>query len=122
MGNKKNKNNSSNSTHRHVFCKKILPGMKKTQKRSSECTSDKAVRQKEGKATFEGSRIINLDKLQQYTDSLSKHSSSCQGSIILTGESRDGLASILTGHCNICKHSIQLETSNKVKGPRSHSR
>ncbi len=65
MGNK-NKNNSRNSTHRHVFCKNVFPGMKKTQKKSSiKCTTDKTGSQKEGKAiTFEGSMIINLDKLQ----------------------------------------------------------
>lgn len=124
MGNKKNKNNSRNSTHRHVFCKKVLPGMKKTPKKSSiECSGDKVGNQKECSGiTFEGSRIINLDRLQEYTDSLSKHSSSCQGSIILTGETRHGLASILTGQCNVCKHSIKLETSNKVKGPQGYSR
>ncbi len=33
-----------------------------------------------------GSRIINLDKLQQYTSELNQHASSCDGSIILSGE------------------------------------
>ncbi len=52
----------------------------------------RAASQEEGKATtIEGSRIINLEKLQQYAESLSKHSSSCQVSI-LAGERRDGLA------------------------------
>ena len=94
--------------------------MKQTKKESSvaECSA-RAASQEEGKATtIEGSRIINLEKLQQYAESLSKHSSSCQGSIILAGERRDGLASILTGNCNVCGHSVKLEMSNKMKGPR----
>ena len=37
------------------------------------------------------------------------------------GECRDGLASILSGHCSSCQHNITLETSKKVKGPRGIS-
>lgn len=75
----KNKNNKSGSTHRHVFKKRKLPGFK----RKVRPTSD-------GK--IEGSRIINLEKLRQYTDELSAHSSRCMGAITLTGENRNGLA------------------------------
>ena len=38
------------------------------------------------------------------------------------GETRQGLASILTGQCSVCKHSIVLETSPKVKDPQMYCR
>ena len=65
---------------------------------------------------------MNMDKLQQYTDDLTKHSSSCEGSINLHEEARSGLASTLTGHCSTCDQTIRLETSKKVKGPRGYMR
>ena len=34
----------------------------------------------------------------------------------LTGEKRDGLASILSSSCNKCGHKISFATSKKVKG------
>ena len=71
---------------------------------------------------LEGNRIVNLDKLQQYTDRLTQHSSSCNGSSSLCGESRDGLASILKAECNNCEMYFNLDTSKKVKGPRAYSR
>ena len=40
-----------------------------------------------------GSRIINVDKLQKYADDITKYSTQCGGTIILSSESRDGLAS-----------------------------
>ena len=69
--------------------------------------------------TIVGSRIINMDKLKQYTSDLTLHASCCGGSIILNGETRYGLASILTGQCSKC---IKLETSPKVKGPSKYAR
>jgi len=74
------------------------------------------------KTKLDGSRIINLDKLSKYTEELNAHSSRCQGAIKLTGECRNGLASILKGHCEVCDHTIVLETSKKVRGPRGYSR
>ena len=68
-----------------------------------------------------GSRIINLDKLQQYTDNLTTHTSHCQGSVLLYGETRQGLASILKGHCSVCDRTITLQSSHKVKGPKGYS-
>ena len=41
---------------------------------------------------------------------------------MLNGESRDGLASILTAHCATCQHTIKFQTSKKVKGPKSYHR
>ncbi len=96
--------------------------MKQTKKESSVAEYNARAASQEGKATtIEGSITINLEKLQQYAESLSKHSPSCQVSI-LAGERRDGLASILTGQCNVCEHSVKLETSNKMKGPRGYTR
>ena len=61
-----------------------------------------------------GSRIINLAKLQEYTDTLRQHSLKCTGSIMLYGETRHGLATILKGHCSTCNHTIaDLPTSKK---------
>ncbi len=34
---------------------------------------------------LEGSRIINLGKLQEYIDDLQRHSTECEGSMILCG-------------------------------------
>lgn len=65
--------------------------------------------------SMEGSRVINMEKLKQYTADLNKHSTRCEGSITLSNESRAGLASVLTGHCSNCEHTIRLETS---KGPK----
>ncbi len=64
-----------------------------------------------------GSRIGNIENLQQYTTELSQHVSCCEGAIILNGERRQGLATIFTGKCSKCSHTITLETSSKVKGP-----
>ena len=46
----------------------------------------------------------------------------CQGSIVLSGEVRNGLASVLSGRCSACKHTVKLQTSKKVNGPRRYSR
>ena len=126
MGNKKNRRNREFSKHRHVFIKRMLPGARQRQKAPKEIkqkhTDTERGIDKEDILAIEGSRIINLEKLQEYTDSLTKHSSTCQGTIILSGESRDGLASILTGQCTACSHTIKLQTSKKVKGPRGYRR
>ena len=37
--------------------------------------------------------------------------------MMLVGESRDGLASILTAQCNSCQMVIDFPTSSKVCGP-----
>lgn len=71
---------------------------------------------------MEGSRIINLDQLQLYTENISKHASQCSGSVVLNGESRYGLASILSAKCTTCSHVIAFPISTKVKGPRGYKR
>ena len=71
---------------------------------------------------LEGSRIINMDEISKYTEELNAHSSRCQGAVKVIGECRNGLASILRGNCEVCEHTIRLETSKKVKGPRGYRR
>ena len=71
---------------------------------------------------IEGSRIINIHQLQQYVTRLGEHHAKCQGEVKVTGEVRQGLASILFTQCTTCGHKIQLETSEKVRGPRGYMR
>ena len=127
MANKKNKNNSRKNTHKHVYQRKKLP-RKKRQDKDHEQHKQQSMDEDEQRvdeqrvATLEGSRIVNVEKLKQYTDDLTKHSTSCKGSITLNGETRAGLVSIFTAHCFTCQHTIRLETSKKVKGPCGYSR
>ena len=74
-----------------------------------------------------GQQDNKCGQVQEYADNIIKHSTQCGGSIILSGESRDGLVSILTGHCSTCQlhcstcqHTITLEASKKVKGSQGH--
>ncbi len=113
MGNNKNKKDHRNN-HRHVYKKKKLPCRKG--KRQSETG------RAESEVNIEGCRIINMDRLQEYTHNLTEHSRTCKGSITLIGENRDGLASVLTSQCSDCNHKIFLKTSKKVKGPNNYSR
>ena len=111
MGSNKNKRNHRNS-HRHIFKRRCHA--KKHQKRV--CTHV----EESGKVN--GSRIINLEKLQEYINTLTVHAAQCGGNILLTGEKRDALASIISTRYSQCDHSILLETSRKVKGPRGYRR
>ena len=72
-------------------------------------------------AQFDGSQIINMHRLQQYMYEFNEHSARCKGSVVLAGEVREGLASILSCHCSTCGHTITLETAKTVRGPRAYS-
>ena len=65
---------------------------------------------------------IKLDKLQEYVNRLTVHAAQCGGDIVLTGETRAGLASIISSHCSKCSYTVPLETSHKVKGPKGNHR
>ena len=119
MGNKKNKRHSGCNEHRHVF-RRRKSAYKKKPKQAASTAARKMVRQLKQKHStlVDGSRIINIDKLQQYINTLSVHTAKCGGSITLVGEKKDGLASIWSNSCTKCGFTIQLETSIKVKGPR----
>ena len=60
----------------------------------------------ESEVKIEGCRIINMDRLQEYTDNLTEHSRTCEGSITLIGENRNGLASVL-------KSVLQVQPQNR---------
>ncbi len=49
-----------------------------------------------------------------FNNKLRAHTSRCDGDIVLTGETRQGLASILRGHCSTCKHTPALEAGNAM--------
>ncbi len=121
MGSKRNKKNHRNN-HRHVFKKgRSLLSRKRTQQGLKNQTSVPSEVTNEP-VTIEGCRIMNLDTLKQYTDELSLQSSSCEGSIVLKGETRFGLASILTWQCSKCTRNITLESSPKVNGPNKYTK
>ena len=54
----------------------------------------------------EGSRIINLEKLQEYINTFIVHAAQCGGYILLAGEKEDGFVSINSPRCSQCKQSI----------------
>ena len=115
MGSKKKKTNHRNS--QHVFRKRKPHQLKRSHKVQS---SKQHANAEVGETTqnkcdcvaLGGSRIIDL---QQYTTELTQHASSCEGSIILSGEIRQELASIFSGKCSKCAHTITLETIPKRK-------
>ena len=120
MGSNRNKINHRNK-HRHIFRKKFQPQNHDYKQLSQRRRRVESTLTPVESTLTPGSRIINLDKLQGYTESIRAHSSHCEGSIVLSGETRHGLASILRGYCPACSHTITLETSPKVKGPRGYS-
>ena len=63
-----------------------------------------------------------MHRLQTYMHELNEHPTHCKGSVVLAGEVREGLASILSCHCSTCGYTITLETAKKVRGPRGYSR
>ena len=71
---------------------------------------------------LEGSRVINMGKLQDSINTLTSHAAKCDTDIVLEGERRDGLASIITGKCLKCDQTFSLETSHKIKGPNGYQR
>ena len=120
MGNKKNKKNNCNN-HRHVYFKKKNPAKNsfEMETKTSKCKNTTTHTEM---GNIKGNRLVNMDKLQKYTHDLTKHATQCSGAVNLVEESRDGLASVLTGRCTDCMDPIIFETSTKVKGPRGYSR
>ena len=101
MGSKKNEKNSRNS-HRHTYVKKKQPFKFKQSAQSSPP---------------KGSRIINITKLQQFSNELTLHSSKCTGSIVLSGEQKFGLASILRGIVHAVTATSNLRQHSKLRDP-----
>lgn len=126
MGNKRKAQGSRNDS-KHVFKKRIPPHKRKQKQMTNRDKTDMTQVEREVTSNSDsviigGCRIINMDKLKQYMNDLTLHVSGCGGSVILDGETRHGLASILTGKCSKCSHCITLETSSKVKGPSNYAR
>ena len=116
MGNNRNKKFHRNQ-HRYVYRKKRVAICSKKITRN-----DRTETNKENMPSIEGCRIVNVDRLLEYIGDLTQHVATCHGSIKLIGESREGLASVMTTQCSSCDHKIVLETSNKVKGPNNYRR
>ena len=122
------------NTHRRAFkCRKkrartnkSTPGETQVREGEQQAQSTEVLREREQDTEetvrIEGSRIINIDKLKQYMNDLTIHAAQCGGAFTLAGETREGLASILAGRCSVCNHTISLETSPKVKGPKQYRR
>ena len=110
MGNKYNKYNS----HRHAYKKRRHP-----EKYHKMIIKNGVIKISEG---LEGSRVINMGKLQDSINTLTSHAAKCDTDIVLEGERRDGLASIITGKCLKCDQTFSLETSHKIKGPNGYQR
>lgn len=72
MGNKKNKINKRSNCHRHIYLKKKARRHKERGDRARDTHSNREKQDTDirEKVAIEGSRIINLVKLQQYTDNL----------------------------------------------------
>ena len=76
--------------------------------------------------SLNGSRIINLENLQDHIQSVVSHVTSCpstsrnsaddQVTVRINETHRDGLASTLTTHCSNCNEEFTLHTSSKVIG------
>ena len=73
-----------------------------------------------------GSRIINLQNLQQHIQTITSHTASChpstdkpsneqQTTVTISEKHREGLSSLLTPHCTNCRKEFPLKTSSRVK-------
>ena len=74
------------------------------------------------KPSIQSARIIDIQKLKEYTDKLTTHAATCGETLPITGETRNGLASIIDAQCSGCGDTISLETSKKVNGPKGYPR
>ena len=118
MGSKKNQHNHRHS-NRHVFVHRKPP---QKHKKTTQATALHAQGDNAHNCTIEGSRIINIAKLQQYINKLTANTTQCEGGIVLTGETKEGLASLLSSRCTKCGQEVVLGTTSKVKGPKEYQR
>lgn len=120
MGNKKNRKYNGNGCRRVFGRKRKCPQKHKPE--PVRVIPDSQLQKGSSGPSIQGSRIVNIEKLQQYISDVTIHSAQCGGDFSLIGETRHGLASILKGECSSCGHTIVFETSPKVKGPRKYCR
>ena len=74
---------------------------------------------------IDGARIVNISQLEQYINELTCHAAKfekSEGNVVLVGERKDGLVSIICTECSGCGHVVKLETSTKVAGPSGCNR
>ncbi len=123
MGNKKNGRNKKYCMHksRRAYVKKKLPMRRPVEKKVLQERSGGEANSPPG-LVIQGSRLANIDKVNEYANQVARHAASCEGSMELKRESRNGLASVFTGECSTCEHTVTLETSKKVKGPKGYNR
>ena len=74
MGNKRNAMNSRKNSHRNLFRKRRKPKGVNGKVKQHTTDDDK----NKQNVSVNGSRIINIDKLQQYTTDLAIHSTRCE--------------------------------------------
>ena len=68
------------------------------------------------KSKLEGSRLINLHKLNEVITTINAHSASCGAPVHLIGEvRRNGLASTLLAKCTTCQAEFLFDTCDKVE-------
>ena len=65
MGNHKNKNNKRDSAHLHIYRQNNNPKKIKLDRQT-----DSSTQQEESRVSIEGSRIINVDKLQSFVENV----------------------------------------------------
>ena len=116
MANKKNQRNHRNN-HRRSMQRRWHAS-----KYQKNANAQKHLMKPSSNDQLKGSRIINLDKLQEFVDQLTAHAAHCSSQIILSGEKKAGLASILSSQCSKCSFTIPLTTSRKVVGPKGKLR
>ena len=95
MGNLKNKRHQTNN-HHHVY---KLPGRMTKD-------SDNATQTHTPTVKIEGSRIINIQKLQEYVNELTLHATQCGGSVVLTGEEIASLPGSCVGGVKSLVHTV----------------
>jgi len=123
MGNQKNKANHRHRRHPYV---KRNP-RKWLQSGGAATLSPPNPVESEKDATVsapDGSRIINLEKLSEFIHNFSQYILTCEkaaslmeskSKILIEGETRRGLASIIRVKCG---ETLDLESSKKVVGPK----
>ena len=74
MGNKKNSVNHYNN-HRHALMKRRVP--------LRDMEQNTVLDETQQHKSLEGSRIVNMHKLQTYISDLNTHNARCEGSIIM---------------------------------------
>ena len=76
--------------------------------------------------TCNGSRIINLTKLQEYLQVISEHAATChlwaanavtgkEAIVLVDEQNHEGFCSILTSRCVGCNKKFQFSTSSRVQ-------